>query len=244
MAKDTIISNINVDNGADNGKVPVYNSTTKIFDMTTAGSSSFNPYGGTYILHNWDSTDWTEAGSGGAVNYRNISANFVSAGGGTSNYVVYVGSVNGNALTDFGLSGKEFTVQWVFNGIDTISANHTIYFRVESGGSETTSPPSSTVSHFGFTLSNGAIICSNANGTTQTTTTATSTFTSGQTTKLLRAVFTNGTNVKFYVNNTLEATHTTNLPTSTTWRPKIGFNNTDTTSRDFDVGVVSYYQAI
>ena len=36
MAKDTIISNINVDNGADNGKVPVYNSTTKIFDMTTA----------------------------------------------------------------------------------------------------------------------------------------------------------------------------------------------------------------
>ena len=34
MAIDTIISDIKVDTGADNGKVPVYNSTSKSFDMT------------------------------------------------------------------------------------------------------------------------------------------------------------------------------------------------------------------
>jgi len=37
MALDQIISTIKVDSGADNGKVPVYNSTTDTFDMTTPG---------------------------------------------------------------------------------------------------------------------------------------------------------------------------------------------------------------
>jgi len=43
MAINRSISNINVDDSADNGKVPVFNSTTKVFDMTTpSGSSSMD----------------------------------------------------------------------------------------------------------------------------------------------------------------------------------------------------------
>lgn len=38
MAINRSISNINVDDSADNGKVPVFNSTTKVFDMAVAGS--------------------------------------------------------------------------------------------------------------------------------------------------------------------------------------------------------------
>lgn len=37
MAINRSISNINVDDSADNGKVPVFNSTTKVFDMAAAG---------------------------------------------------------------------------------------------------------------------------------------------------------------------------------------------------------------
>jgi hypothetical protein len=36
MAINTNISGIKIDSSADNGKVPVFNSTTKEFDMTTA----------------------------------------------------------------------------------------------------------------------------------------------------------------------------------------------------------------
>jgi len=37
MAINRNITGINVDDGADNNKVPLYNSTTKSFDMTTSG---------------------------------------------------------------------------------------------------------------------------------------------------------------------------------------------------------------
>lgn len=38
MSINTIISNIGADSATDNGKVPVFNSTTKVFDMTTPSS--------------------------------------------------------------------------------------------------------------------------------------------------------------------------------------------------------------
>ena len=40
MAKNQIISGIGVDSAADNGKVPVYNNTTGVFDMTTPSGGS------------------------------------------------------------------------------------------------------------------------------------------------------------------------------------------------------------
>lgn len=35
MAIDTVVSSIKVDNGTDDNKIPVYNSTTRSFDMET-----------------------------------------------------------------------------------------------------------------------------------------------------------------------------------------------------------------
>ncbi len=45
MAKDRTIIGIGIDSGADNGKVPVYNSTTKVFDMSTAGAGTVTKSG-------------------------------------------------------------------------------------------------------------------------------------------------------------------------------------------------------
>ncbi|MCF7843897.1 hypothetical protein K9M47_03290 [Candidatus Gracilibacteria bacterium] len=44
MAINRVISTINIDDSADNGKIPVFNSTTKVFDMTTPSAGSQTPW--------------------------------------------------------------------------------------------------------------------------------------------------------------------------------------------------------
>jgi hypothetical protein len=67
-----------------------------------------------------------------------------------------------------------------------------------------------TSEHVGFALDTAVLYASNADGATQTKTdiSAGVTATAHNT---YRAVFDSGTNIKFYVNGTLKATHTTNL---------------------------------
>uniref|UniRef100_A0A6M3Y3G5 Putative lectin/glucanase superfamily protein n=1 Tax=viral metagenome TaxID=1070528 RepID=A0A6M3Y3G5_9ZZZZ len=68
-----------------------------------------------------------------------------------------------------------------------------------------------TVKHMGFILDSTVLDASNADGTTQTTTDISAGLTL---TNVLtyRVIMDSGTNVKFYVDGTLKATHTTNLP--------------------------------
>ena len=68
-----------------------------------------------------------------------------------------------------------------------------------------------TAEHFGFILDTTTLYASNSDGATQTTTD----ISSGVTVTAINCyhiIETSGTNVKFYVNQTLKATHTTNLP--------------------------------
>jgi len=69
----------------------------------------------------------------------------------------------------------------------------------------------STDRHIGFYWQDGTCYASNADGTTQTKTdiSASFTYTVWNTYKIVNDA---GTNIKFYVNNVLLATHTTNLP--------------------------------
>ncbi|MAG45137.1 hypothetical protein CL633_04605 [bacterium] len=64
--------------------------------------------------------------------------------------------------------------------------------------------------HIAFIVVDGTLKASSADGTTQETTTVTG-YTLTNWNKYL-IVFDSGTDVKFYVNDTLEATHTTNIP--------------------------------
>jgi len=93
---------------------------------------------------------------------------------------------------------------------DTTNAHITSL--VFGGGS---TPPSETnaltAKHFGFICDTATLSASNANGTSQTTTDITSGVTIGADNGY-HGVLTGTTNYKSYVNKTLKATHTTNLP--------------------------------
>lgn len=92
-----------------------------------------------------------------------------------------------------------------------------------------------TERHYGFFIDDTTCYASNANATTQTRTdiTASVTITNMNT---YRIVVDAGTNVKFYVNDSLLATHTTNLPSGTeTMGFTIGCAATGTNGQQFAV---------
>ncbi|QGH73496.1 MAG: hypothetical protein [Siphoviridae sp. ctvD11] len=81
------------------------------------------------------------------------------------------------------------------------------------GGVEPPANATSTSRHVVFFVEDGILYASNADGTTQTKTD----ISSGVTLTDLNAyyvLFTTGVSAKFYVNGTLKATHTTNLPST------------------------------
>jgi hypothetical protein len=88
--------------------------------------------------------------------------------------------------------------------------------------------------HYGFMVEDGTLYASNGNNTTQTRTDISSgiTLTSWNT---YTAIFTTGVNCKFYVNGTLKATHTTNLPTTGITRFQIGVQTQTTAARGMEV---------
>lgn len=72
-----------------------------------------------------------------------------------------------------------------------------------------------TTRHIGFYVQDGTIYASNANGTTQTKTDVSSGITLTND-NYYRFVYDVGVNIKFYINDVLVATHTTNMPTANT----------------------------
>ena len=107
-----------------------------------------------------------------------------------------------------------------------------------------TDPDSSggiTAEHCGFILDTTVLDASNSQGTTQTTTD----ISSGVTMTNLNAYYAvadSGTDIKYYVNGTLKATHTTNLPTGTTNLGLQLYLKNDagiTTSRNQRTGVIT-----
>ena len=79
-----------------------------------------------------------------------------------------------------------------------------------------------TTRHIGIIVArDNKLYASNANGTTQTTEEITGiTFTDENNYKI---VFDSGTNIKFYVNDVLKSTSTTNLPSGSTNPPDVRF---------------------
>ena len=88
----------------------------------------------------------------------------------------------------------------------------TTWLRMSSGVAD---PPSETAHHYGWKIINADLYASNANGTTQSITDTTVDLTAPATyfRTRLKIVFNPGTDCKFYVNDILKVTHTTNLPT-------------------------------
>ena len=134
-------------------------------------------------------------------------------------------SSNGGLRMDaFGLGtlASGATVKWNSYDMDVSFAmqlgqltNQDVFIGVFRTGSGASDDATSTIEHIGFYIADGTIYGSNANGTTQTRTDISSGITLTNL-NAFRFVYDVGVNIKFYINDTLVATHTTNMPTNTT----------------------------
>lgn len=119
-----------------------------------------------------------------------------------------------------------------------------VYWGVENNfGTTVPTNSASTNRHIGFIVEDDTLYATNANGTTQTKTDVTSGITLTDSNQY-RVIWDAGTSAKFYINDTLVATHTTNLPSGTSDTPGIfigirnesgGANTSMTASNNYSI---------
>lgn len=152
-----------------------------------------------------------KAGSGNqSISYGGM---VLSTGSSSGSRAGILGSASGNSTPIESVYDKDPEISFMMKIDSSISSQSGgVFFggRFIGGGYPDTSG-NYTEKHFGFIIDGTIIYASNSDGTTQTKTDVTSgvTMTNLNT---FRAIQTSGTNIKFYINGTLVATHTTNLP--------------------------------
>ena len=107
--------------------------------------------------------------------------------------------------TNFFESGKPFTIEIIILNINSVTG---AAFELGVGDI-----PSGSAEHFGFIISDDGIIYAvNAQGSYRTITSTGVTASTGVQFTRLKAVFTPGTDIKYYINDVLKITHTSMLP--------------------------------
>lgn len=125
--------------------------------------------------------------------------------GGAANDDVYIYSFTEWSRLE--VPGKKVTVEFIILSVDAIDENVWLRF-----GGDATDPPSEIVDHFGFKIIGADLYASNADGANQTITDTGVDISLGMQRTRLKVVLDPGTDCKFYVNDSLVATHETNLP--------------------------------
>lgn len=180
------------------------------------------------------------SGSGSVVNGRGGAV--IATGATDGSYAQIIADTPGGAALTDSIFDENLEMQVVAKMTTDTSTNH-VATMVAFGDSNLPSTSGGyTTKHIGFILDTATLYASNANGTTQTKTDISSGVT--VTNPLVyRAVMSGSTNCKFYVNKTLKATHTTNLPSGAPSSPNIypfkaGIDNDTgvTTNRSMNVG--------
>lgn len=166
MAINRSISNINVDDSADNGKVPVFNSTTKVFDMTTVGGSgtvtSVSFTGGLISVATATTTPaLTVAGTSGGIPYFSSASTWATSAALAANAIVIGGGAGAAPSTTTTGTGVLTAL-----GVNVGSAGAFVTFNGALG-----TPSSGTVTNLTGTAS------ININGTVGATTPTTGVFT-------------------------------------------------------------------
>lgn len=185
------------------------------------------------------SSSWTYIGAGSGGYYKGAS------GTGTTGRIRYSIDQYGLIRNATSLQLYDEDPQWFFL-FTTITggAGSTPKGMYGCHESPDTAPLSTTAKHVGLMYSTTAGVitwsASNANGTTRTSTDVTAYVTSDNTENNSDKLFidmTSGTSIKFYVNNTLAATHSTNLPSGAgngdgRWLMGTAQNNGGTTNQN------------
>lgn len=191
--------------------------------LTSNGAGSAPTYqnasggGLRYIVSDlWgDTSDYTRAGSGTGSDSMDASGLFINTGAtATSHRVVEKSTGYGPEATTL-LSTGNPAISIPFQVRTPVPTTGTFYFGVGSVVVSGSGHTFNTRHHFGFKIvySSGVATLSatNANASIETATDITSGIT--VTNRNLYTAYRNGSQIEFYVNGTLKATHTTNLPT-------------------------------
>lgn len=194
--------------------------------------SAFDPFAQFLDLIHWSSLDGsTAAGTGAAAAEGPILLLQTASGLAGSQEYVY-GVEQYIKLLE---TGKLVTVEWqIADYQPVLGGGGELHFYMQ----ESNSTPPTTGNHFGFYTSGDQIYASNADGTTQQTTSTAVGLSTGEQRTRLKAVVNPGTDVKFYVNDVLKVTHTTNLPANGNYRLTIGVKTGNNTQRDLQVNRV------
>lgn len=158
--------------------------------------------------------------------FPGVSGFWTASGSGSASYLVSSVNITANASSQYFLNSTGYSEDlWSGTGKKVIlhggnvlaqafGASSTLHYRVMLAGDMSTCDDL-TYRGFGFNYKNGTIMAVNSNGGGSETETSTGvTVGEGFTMQTVKAVYTIGTDIKFYVGDVLKATHTTNLPTA------------------------------
>lgn len=161
----------------------------------------------------WNAGESVTSAVGGTGAFTNPEAAYTGmvamATGGTSGGTSAMVRSTANNLT--GMTGtwklRFWSFMWHIDSLADVTAK--VYMTNEAVG---TTDPSNTARHIGIKVSGGNAFFSTADGTTEQTTDIDATLTANST-HIVTVTF-DGTTAKCYVNGTLVATHSTNVPTT------------------------------
>ncbi len=168
----------------------------------------FNIFNRYRTIVSWASLDgFVTGGDTGAV-FQSLGFEVRLRTGTVLNDDVFIRSLG--MVHHLSVHGKGTTVEFVLTDL-SFNTDQTIWWRFELTYSD---PPSETVQHFGWKIINNQLFASNANGTAQVITDTGVLLAAGKQMTGLKIVFIQGTNCRFFVNDILRVTHTTNLPSA------------------------------
>jgi len=169
---------------------------------------------------------------------------------GWANYITGSGSISWDSIVQIRLhtgainNSHAAVYIGVGAGISPQMANRPILFHIQTDGAALTAseirfyalqtgeayPPGDISKHIGFKVINGEIYATNADGTTETATDTGVSMQPAYSVAML-GIIGDGSSIKYYVNDVLKATHTTNIPPNYNYRIWCGINNTAATDQ-------------
>lgn len=179
-------------------------------------AAPFDPFAQFLDFIPWVSLDGctvvvSEPVNGGIVVYGNKLAIWTGEGVGDYSYLAFKKSWEGIYE-----AGKPVTWELFLPYIDEVPAQQNIWLRLAE---VVTDPPVDLDGHIGWKVVNENIYASSGNNLAVKLTDTGVDYADGMYRTRLKIVFTPGSDAKFYINDNLVATHTTELPTQTYCKP-------------------------
>jgi len=204
---------------------------TEFINDTVTPVIPFNIFSQMVDLVHWNSLDgFIGSGSGNATARDSTLLLQTPSGAAGTGYFIY----STEPYYKIYETGKTLSIEWQIANATTFTNGVNVYFYLTAG----TSTPPTTQEHFGFTISDGTLYSSNADGTTRATATLSTSIVAGPQRTRLRVEAIKGASIKYYVNDVLKHTETLNLPTATDLYLNMGITTPNTTPQTVNINRV------